>query len=169
MNADDLLIEAYGRLPELVRAAVDGLSPDRLRWAPAPDANTVGWLGWHLTRVADTHLAELTGDEQVWDDAYAARFSLTADPADSGYGHTPEQVAAVRPDGADAVLDYFDAVYARMTAYLRGLRPEELDRVVDEDWDPPVTLGVRLISILDDAVQHAGQAAYVRGLGVPRS
>ena len=44
---------------------------------------------------------------------------------------------------------------------LEGLAPDDLDRVVDRRWDPPVTLGVRLVSIADDSLQHAGQAAYV--------
>jgi hypothetical protein len=42
--------------------------------------------------------------------------------------------------------------------------PADLDRVVDKRWDPPVTLGVRLVSVVDDDAQHVGQAAYVRGL-----
>jgi hypothetical protein len=62
------------------------------------------------------------------------------------------------------LLEYLDAVHAETEAMLRDLSPADLDRVVDRNWDPPVTLGVRLISIVDDCVQHVGQAAYVRGL-----
>jgi hypothetical protein len=54
-------------------------------------------------------------------------------------------------------------VHARTAGFLRGLTDNDLDRVVDENWDPPVTLGVRLVSVLDDDLQHVGQAAYVRG------
>ncbi len=45
-----------------------------------------------------------------------------------------------------------------------GLQPADLDVVVDERWDPPVTLGVRLVSVVNEVNQHVGQAAYVRGL-----
>lgn len=165
MDVSDLLIEAYGRLPGLVEGAVDGLSPEQLRQAPAPGSNPVGWLVWHLTRLQDHQLSELSGARQVWlDGDWAGRFGLTADPDDTGYGHRPEQVAAVRPENGQVLLDYHRAVLDRTLAYLRGLSPADLDRVVDENWDPPVTLGVRLLSVLDDDVQHAGQAAYVRGL-----
>ncbi|MCX5070103.1 DinB family protein [Micromonospora lupini] len=165
MDVSELLTETYNRLPDLVRAAVDGLTPQELRWAPGEGANPVGWLVWHLTRVQDHHVADLLDTEQVWVSGdWAGRFGLTADPDNTGYGHKPEQVAEVRPESAQALLDYFEAVAARTGSFLAGLRPADLDRVVDESWDPPVTLGVRLVSIADDDLQHAGQAAYVRGL-----
>ncbi len=169
MQVNDLLEDLFGRLPELVRDAVDGLSVEQLCWAPAPGTNSVGWLVWHLTRVQDHHVAELIGEEQVWVTGdWAARFGLDADPSNTGYEHTPEQVAAVRPDSAQVLIDYYDAVSARTQEFIRGLTPEDLDRIVDRSWDPPVTLGVRLISVANDDTQHIGQAAYVRGL-LPRS
>ncbi|MGC1213623.1 MAG: DUF664 domain-containing protein [Micromonospora sp.] len=165
MDVNDLLTEAYDRLPGLVRSAVDGLTPEQLRQAPAPWANPVGWLVWHLTRIQDDHVADLLGEEQIWVSGdWAGRFGLTADPHETGYGHTPERIATVRPESAAVLVDYHRAVADRTGAYLRGLRPADLDRVVDEAWDPPVTLGVRLVSVLQDDLQHVGQAAYVRGL-----
>jgi len=166
MQVNELLIEGFGRLPELVHGAVDGLTAEQLHWAPAPGANSIGWLVWHLTRVQDEHLTDLIdGAEQVWTSGdHARRFGLKAEPDDTGYAHTPEQVSAVRPESPDALLEYFGAVHERNTAWLATLTPADLDLVVDERWDPPVTLGVRLVSVLDDDTQHAGQAAYVRGL-----
>ncbi|BFU43468.1 mycothiol transferase [Krasilnikovia sp. MM14-A1004] len=165
MNVSDVLNEALGRLPDLVRGAVEGLTPEQLHWAPAAGANSVGWLVWHLTRVQDAHVAELLGAEQVYlTGDWAARFGRKPDPDDSGYGHTAAEVAAVRPDSWQALVDYFTAVHERTRDYVAGLGPDDLDRVVDERWDPPVTLGVRLVSVIDDDAQHVGQAAYVRGL-----
>jgi uncharacterized damage-inducible protein DinB len=165
MEINELLAELYGRIPDEIRGAVEGLDADTLATVPAPGANSIGWLVWHLTRVQDHHIAELLDEEQLWIvDRWAARFGLEPDPHDTGYGHSPAQVAAVRPDGPDALLGYYDAVAARTNDFLRGLTPADLDRVVDPRWDPPVTLGVRLISVADDDIQHAGQAAYVRGL-----
>lgn len=165
MNVSDLLIEAFDRLPDLVRSAVEGLTPEQLRWSPGPGANSAGWLVWHLTRVQDHHVAELLDREQVYlTGDWAGRFGRETDPSDTGYGHSAEQVASVRPDSPQVLVDYYDAVAVRTRDLLRGLKPEDLDRVVDDRWDPPVTLGVRLVSVIDDDVQHAGQAAYVRGL-----
>jgi hypothetical protein len=165
MNVSGLLNEAFGRLPELVRSAVHGLTAEQLHWAPAPGANSVGWLVWHLTRIQDDHLAEIMAQDQVWQEGdWAARFGLAPGTLETGYGHSAKQVAAVRPESADVLIEYYDTVAARTSDLLRGLTETDLDRIVDERWDPPVTLGVRLVSVLEDDVQHAGQAAYVRGL-----
>jgi hypothetical protein len=155
--------ELYGRIPPLVREVVDGLDADALLHRPGPDANPIGWLVWHLARVQDHQLSELFGAEQLWVTGdWPARFGLDPDPNDLGYGHTSEQVGAVRAGDAGDLLAYLDAVDARTTAWLDD--PGDLERVVDESWDPPVTLGVRLVSVADDCLQHVGQAAYIKGL-----
>jgi Protein of unknown function (DUF664) len=165
MDTASLLLELYGRIPPLAARAVEGLTPDDLCQAPESGANPVGWLVWHLARVQDHHVAELLGTEQVWVGGdWARRIGLEPDPSNTGYGHTAEEVASVRPKNPAVLLGYLEEVQGRTTAMLEGLAPDDLDRVVDERWDPPVTLGVRLVSIADDSLQHAGQAAYVRGL-----
>jgi hypothetical protein len=165
MDVAGLLLELYGRVPPLVRTAVEGLDASRLRWVPADGANPIGWLGWHVARLQDDHIGALIPAEQLWAESdWAARFGLVADPADIGYGHGPADVARVRPESAAAVLDYLDAVDARTRAFLATVSAGDLDRIVDRRWDPPVTLGVRLVSVADDCLQHAGQMAYVRGL-----
>jgi Protein of unknown function (DUF664) len=165
MDTASLLLELYGRIPPLAARAVDGLDEGELHRTPEPGANSVGWLVWHLARVQDHHVAELLGTEQVWVNGdWARRVGLEPDPSNTGYGHTAEEVATVRPEGPEVLLDYLHEVQRRTTAMLQGIAPDDLDRVVDERWDPPVTLGVRLVSIADDSLQHAGQAAYVRGL-----
>lgn len=142
-----------------------GVDLDRLTEPPVRGRNSIAWLIWHLARVQDHHIAELLGAGQIWETGdWAARFGLDPDPGNTGYGHTPEQVATVRPDSPDVLLEYLDAVMARTSTLLEGLAPADLDRIVDRRWDPPVTLGVRLVSVADDDLQHAGQAAYVRGL-----
>ncbi len=165
MDVADLLLELYGRIPPLAEDAVAGLDPDQLRESPRTGANPIGWLIWHLTRVQDHHVSEILDAPQLWvSGGWSMRFGLDPDPENHGYGHDADQVAAVRPDGPDALVDYLDAVQSRTVAYLGDLTATDLDRVVDERWTPPVTLGVRLVSIADDSLQHAGQAAYVRGL-----
>jgi hypothetical protein len=165
MDVAPLLLELYGRIPPLARRAVEGVDPDRLTERPAPGANTIAWLIWHVGRVQDHHVAEILDTGQLWVGGdWARRFGLEPDPSDTGYGHSADEVAAVRPDGAPVLLEYVDAVSTRTRSMLEELTAADLDRVVDRRWDPPVTLGVRLVSIADDSLEHAGQAAYVRGL-----
>jgi hypothetical protein len=163
-----LLIELYDRIPPLGRGAVDGVPPDLLTAAPSPGHNPIGWLLWHTGRIQDHHISELVGEDQLWTSGdWARRFGLDPDPSNTGYGHSPADVAAVRPDGAEVLVDYLGAVSDRTRTVLDGLGPDDLDRVVDRRWDPPVTMGVRLVSVADDGLQHLGQAAYVRGLLLP--
>lgn len=165
MTSAEVLTEAFGRIPDLVRGAVEGLDAGQLSQRPGGTANSVAWLVWHLTRVEDNHLADAFGHDEVWlSGGYADRWKLALDPLDTGYGHTSAQVDAVTVADAQQLLDYFDAVHSTSMSRIAALDDEDLRRVVDEQWDPPVTLLVRLVSVVDDAVQHAGQAAYARGI-----
>ncbi len=165
MEISELLQELYGRIAPLARDAVDGLGADALNAQPAPQTNHIGWLVWHLARVLDHQVCEVAGLRQVWlDGEYADRLGMKPESDNHGYGHTSDQVAAVQPQSAVDLLDYLDAVAARTHAFLGTLTGSDLDRIVDTSYDPPVTLGVRLVSVADDCLQHAGQAAYVRGL-----
>jgi uncharacterized damage-inducible protein DinB len=159
-----LLTEAFSRVPETVERAVSGLSTDQLASRPAAGANTIAWLAWHIARGQDAQVAALAGTEQAWTaDGWYDRFDLPFPAEALGYGMSRDDVGRVRAS-ADLLLGYLAAVHERTVAYLGTLSPEDLETVVDADWDPPVTVGVRLVSILDDCVQHAGQAGYARGL-----
>lgn len=164
MKTADLLIDGIGRSHEGGLAVLDGLTPEQLAERPGPGANSIAWLLWHLTRVQDDHVADVAGHDQVWtSQGFVERFDLPLAADDTGYGHTDEQVAAVRAD-SELLAAYLSAVHEQTVAYVAGLVDADLDRVVDTRWDPPVTLGVRLVSVIDDCAQHVGQAAYVRGL-----
>jgi hypothetical protein len=165
MELHELLVELFGRITEHVHEVVAGLDTKALINPPAPEANPIGWLVWHLTRVQDDHIAELLEQTQVWASGdWARRFGVAADPGNTGYGHSPEEVLAIRPESAEVLIEYYDTVAARTHQVLERTSPDDLDRIVDDRWDPPVTLGVRLVSIADDNIQHAGQASYVRGI-----
>jgi hypothetical protein len=165
VNTRDILVDAYGRIIEGVNRVTHGLDEAALTYRPDADANSIGWLVWHLIRVQDHHVSELAGVGQAWmDEGWAGRFGMPAEPNNVGYGHTSEQVAAVRISDPQILCDYAAVVHARTLAYLETADAEELSRIVDTRWDPPVTAGVRLVSVIGDDLQHLGQAAYVRGL-----
>ena len=165
MTLGELLVDAFDRIREGAQDAVAGLTPDQLAERPSDRANSIGWLVWHLVRVQDDHLAAVADREQVWTaQGWHERFGLPFDAEDTGYGHTSDQVAQVRGLGADDLVGYLEAVHAVTVDFVRPLTPDDLGRVVDERWDPPVTLGVRLVSVVNDDQQHVGQAAFIRGL-----
>lgn len=164
MNTAELLTDGFTRVSETAHQAVEGVSPEVLTLQLDPAANSISWLIWHLARTEDDHLADAFDREQIWTaQGFDKRFDLPFDGAATGYGQRPEDVAAVKAP-AELLLEYVDAVHAATLKYLTGVTDDDLDRVVDTAWDPPVTLGVRLISVISDGLQHAGQAAYIRGV-----
>ncbi len=164
MSSAELLVDSFNRIQEVVRGAVEGLTDEQLTYRADEDANSIAWLVWHLTRVQDDHIAEAAGVEQVWTAAgWEKRFNLPLDRLATGYAHGSTEVNLVKASAAE-LLEYHDAVHSQTIAYLRTLTDDDLTRVVDTSWDPPVTLSVRLISVISDDLQHAGQAAFVRGL-----
>ena len=160
--ARDLLVDSFTRVRELVVELTDGLTEEAATFRPGPEANSIGWLSWHLTRIQDDHVAGLAGVEQAWP-AWREQFGLPFSDWATGYGQTSEEVAAVRVTG-DLLAGYHADVHALTLDYLEPITAEELARVVDTRWKPPVTASVRLVSVLGDVYQHLGQAAYVRGL-----
>lgn len=165
MRTKDLLLEAFGRIPARAHDIADGLSAEQLAVRVDGAANSIGWLLWHLARVQDDHVSEVAGTEQAWTaNGWVGRFGLPFDAADTGYGHSSDEVAQVRVSDPGLLTGYLDDVHARTVRFLEGLDDENLDRVVDRRWDPPVTLGVRLVSVIDDDLEHLGQAAFAKGL-----
>ena len=166
MTSSDLLLDAFGRVHGLVPAVVEGLSVEQLRFRPDEHANSIAWLIWHLSRIQDDHVAGVAGLAQVWTaEGWMGRFGLPFDAEATGYGHSAQDVTAVTAT-PDLLAGYHEAVHEQTCAVVQGLTDSDLSRVVDPAWDPPVTLGVRLVSVLSDTLQHVGQANYLRGLAV---
>jgi hypothetical protein len=164
MTSAELLVDAFGRIRQVVHRVVDGLDPEQLAFRVDPEANSIAWLVWHLTRIQDDHLADAFEAEQLWtSQGWAERFGLPFGPVDTGYGHGPDEVAAVRATG-ELLVGYHDAVHRQTTRQMERVGDADLGRIVDRSWDPPVTLGVRLVSVIADDLQHTGQAAFVRGV-----
>ncbi len=163
MSVASLLVDGFGRIREVAHEVLDDLDDAGLEYRPDSQANPICWLIWHLTRVQDDHIAGVSGLEQVWFLGWEEQFGLPLDPGDIGYGHDPDQVAVVRAP-RDLLAGYHDATYEQTIAFVSGLTDADLAKVVDRRWDPPVTMATRLVSVLSDDLQHAGQAAYIRGL-----
>jgi uncharacterized damage-inducible protein DinB len=162
MGSAELLVDAFGRVREEVHAAVKGLSTEQLAVRLDEDANSIAWLCWHLTRVQDDHVADAFGVKQIWPE-WKPRFGLTGN--DIGYGHSSRQVAQIQAP-AELLTGYYDAVHEQTIGLVSAVTDADLPRIVDERWDPPVTLAVRLVSVISDCLQHVGQAAFVRGIAL---
>jgi uncharacterized damage-inducible protein DinB len=161
----ELLTDGFNRIQEGIRQALEGLGPQDVLYRPDPESNTIGWLVWHMTRVQDDHIADVAGHKQVWHEAgWVDRFGLPFDADATGFGQNSLDVGAVQPKSVDLLTGYHDDVHAKTIEYVSALSDRDLEKVIDDSWDPPVTLGTRLVSVVSDDLQHLGQVGYVRGL-----
>jgi uncharacterized damage-inducible protein DinB len=160
---NEFIIDAFNRVKSVVHATVSELTDDELTFRPSDEANSIGWLVWHLARVQDDHIAEAADSTQIWKGRWYEQFHLPYDNQATGYGQTAEEVSVFQASDS-LLLGYYDAVHDFTTSYVSSLTSRDYEQIIDKHWDPPVTLAVRLASIIADDLQHAGQAAYVRGL-----
>jgi len=164
MDVGAIYEEAFGQIHDGVHHVVDGLAMSQLAWRADPEANSIAWLVWHLTRVQDDHVSEVAGDEQRWiSGGWVERFALPYVPEATGYGQGADEVGAIAVE-AEVLTAYYDAVHQHTIEFVRTLTATDLEHVVDRRFDPPVTLGQRLVSVVEDDLQHVGQAAFIRGL-----
>ena len=165
MVSADLLVDAFSRVSGIVNRVVEGLSPEQLSFRIDDQTNSIAWLIWHLSRIQDDHIADAADTEQVYTSGgWVDRFALPFKPSTTGFGHSSDDVAAVRVESGDLLTGYHDAVFQQTLRFLEPLDDDSFARIVDASWDPPVSLGVRLVSVISDNLQHAGQAAFVRGI-----
>ena len=166
MEWQELLIDGYSRISGSLEEALKGLIRDDLIQLPHADCNSMGWLAWHMTRIQDDHIAALMEEEQLWiSEGWHAKFNRPSNSGDIGFGHSSEDVAALQSPDVETLLGYHRAVRERTKRYISSLSASDLDRELNEPWYQPLpTVGVRLVSVLADNLQHVGQIAYVRGL-----
>ncbi|MEO8911419.1 MAG: DinB family protein [Candidatus Saccharimonas sp.] len=164
MQANDVFIKMFERVQEVASNAIKGLTEEQLAMRPDGKGNSIAWMVWHISRVQDSYIAQFADREQLWtSESWFDRFALPLDSQATGYGHTSDEVASVRAS-AELLEQYLTAVIKQTVQYLGGLTADDYGEIIDTSYNPPVTLGVRLVSITSDITQHAGQIAYVRGL-----
>ena len=174
MEPKEFAVAGLRRVQETLTRVLDGLTMEHLLHRPTSDSNSIAWLTWHLTRVQDHHISDLAGRPQAWvSEGWHAKFNMPPQPLNTGTGHTPEQVAALRPPNIGTLLEYHNTVFERSKTYLETVTSAGLDMVLNEpQFQPLPTVGVRLVSVINDGAQHSGQAAYLKGLiqsrGEPR-
>jgi uncharacterized damage-inducible protein DinB len=166
MEINEMLSNGLASILRVLEYTLEGLSVDDINWQPKPDCNSIGWLAWHPTRWQDLQISRFMGEEQLWiKDKWYEKFGRPADPNEIGGRMTPEDLAKFKAPDARTLLDYYRAVLARSQKYIATLTKEDLDKTVEGTPFPkPPTKGTLLFMVISDGLQHAGQAAYVRGM-----
>ena len=165
MDAREILTDAAQRPIESTHQVLKGISTDAVNRMPDDAHSSIAWLIWHSGRQMDAQLARLSGGSQGWTDAgWAERFGLDRPTDDMGFGDGPADVAKVQVQDPSLLTGYLEATVDALVSYISNLTDTDLDDVIGHFGGSPVTRGVRIVSMIDDAVAHVAQAAYLRGL-----
>ncbi|MFC1920962.1 DinB family protein [Chloroflexota bacterium] len=166
MNQKELLIAGFERISGTLERTLEALTVEDLNFQSKPDSNSMGWLAWHLTRWQDFQTSSSLKKEQLWiEQGWNKKFSQPADANDTGMGHKEEDLAKYKSPDAATLIAYNKAVLERLKEYVSTLSDSDLDKVVEgTPIKPPPTVGLMVIGLWSDGMQHMGQIGYVRGL-----
>jgi hypothetical protein len=159
-------ILALQRNWDMVTSAVEGVDDETLGRMPNDASNSMAWLVWHMTRVADRFIYGRFQDaDQLWTaGGWEEKFGMDAGPDEFGMGWSTEQVANWDVPSRDVLVGYYDAVNTATRDYINGLDGDGLERQVPAAA-PGTTMSVAdaLGILVWDNIVHGGQVAYIRG------
>lgn len=169
MNYLEMLVDSAQRANERFERLFQGVTVEQANAFPvaetAPQIKSMTWLAWHTAKEMDFQIAELAGKEPIWvSQGWQDKFPFEIAPDEADFQHTLEQAQRIVATDLASLLGYLKAATEFTVEYLESLDEASLADVVDENWTPAVTRGVRLVSIIDDASMHSGQVVYARRL-----
>ncbi|MGT2907226.1 mycothiol transferase [Streptococcus dentiloxodontae] len=165
----EMLIDSVNRARERFLRMLDGVTVVEANAFPAAETaaqiKSLTWLAWHTARELDFQVADLASQEPVWfSQGWKEAFHLDLPDDTQDWCHSLEEAQKVQVPNLDILRGYLNAAADMTVAYLNSLDEKSLDDIIDASWNPPVTRGVRLVSVIDDAAMHSGQAIYARRL-----
>lgn len=164
MKETQLTIETLQRTQERFEETLAQMSIAEANTMPEPLIKSVTWLIWHTAREIDLQISALADQEPLWLADWTKRFALDLPDDTEDWRHTPEEAAKVIVNQKELLVDYLSASVELAVNYLQSIDETSLSEVIDENWTPAVTRQARIVSIVDDAVMHSGQAVYTRRL-----
>ncbi|MFV0559245.1 MAG: DinB family protein [Enterococcus sp.] len=164
MKVTQLSIETLERAEERFNETLAQMTVEQANTMPAPLIKSVTWLMWHTAKEVDEQLSALNHSSSLWQENWRERFALDLPDDTEDWHHTPEEAAKVIVKEKELVQNYLAASVAFAKEYLETVEESSLQEVIDTNWTPVVTRQTRLVSVIDDAVMHSGQAVYTRRL-----
>lgn len=165
MKVTQLSIDTLKRAQERFEETLDQMTVDEANTMPNPLIKSVTWLIWHTARELDYQMADLNNTKPLWlTSGWTTKFGLDLPDDTQDWQHTSEEAAKVIVLDKKLVQEYLTASIDFTITYLEALTEASLNDIVDTNWTPAVTRQARIVSAIDDAIMHSGQAVYTRRL-----
>jgi hypothetical protein len=178
MDVKQLIKSGLDNAKRATDRALEGLTPEEIKWQPKPDANSIGLILFHMARLEDTFVQTLMQHKpQIWESEKWCD-KLEKAKTDTGSHYTPEQVASFCTPNLNNLQDYSAAVRQKTLSFVDTLTPEKLDEKLQlPPFGPPPTpgqpprrppfepiVGFMLMMTVTHIAEHAGEISYLRGL-----
>ena len=143
-------------------ASCEGLTRDQVLWRPAPSANNIGFILWHVARAEDGLITRMSGNQRaLWvSEEWHKKFDQPVDAPDPGDRMGLRSLAI--PE-LKVLNDYSRAAHQRAQSFIRSLTAEGLDEAPDPS-KPELTVAGWLRHMITHKNNHHGQVDYIRGL-----
>ena len=163
MTLNEFIEDAFNTEREYLIDALGDLTSDELMWRAGPEANPIGWILWHMTRIEDMWFQFfIQRQTEIWErDGWNEKFGLPT--RDNGFQHTLEQVADFPAYDLSEMMRYGEAVRSDTLAYLKTVSSEQMDDVPREAR-PEMSVGRIFRQVIGEIYQHQGHIAYLKGL-----
>lgn len=167
MSDMQLLCDLLDRAQERFLETINQMTVEELNQMPDPLIKSVSWLTWHTAKMLDQQVSQLNEEEALYfTQAWVDRFAFDLPKNTEDWKHSPEEAKKVIITDKELLIDYLKLTIKVSKNYLSQLDADTLEDIIDQSWNPAVTRGVRLVSTVDDALMHSGQAVYTRRLVV---
>ncbi len=158
----DCLTQTHIRL----MATCEGLTDEQMKWRPAPTANSIGFILWHVARNEDGRISRTAGrkgdfEQDLWvSGGWFERFGQPETAPDPGDRLGLRSLAIPVPE---VLISYTKAVNARTAQFLESLDDARLNEHMG-DREQQETVSDSLRHVIVHKNNHHGQIDYLRGL-----
>ena len=166
MNTSQFIADCLAQTHLRLHATCEGLTAEQVLWRPAPTANNIGFILWHMARHEDGRVTAIAcGAEgfetDLWaTDGWYERFGQPVTAPGPGDRLGLRSLAIPAPE---VLLSYFRAVNERTMRFVALLDEERLNDYIGHR-EPRQTVAGSLRHVIVHQNNHHGQIDYLRGL-----
>ena len=170
MNTGAFILDTLDTMQGEMDNATKGLTQNEIKWRPNAEANSIGFILWHMLSGEDAFVQIVFKNKPLlWiSDEWYRKLNMPEEPLPvGGWDATVEQVASFPVPELKGLLDYGRAVRSETKSFLQNLSNEDFDQAChtpEGNPDSSQSIGDLMAILICEMSQHIGHIAFIRGL-----